>query len=133
MGDRALVVFYDKCAISPTVYPHLHGGNVPELLRELAEYMKGRYDDAEYAAARFTGLCHQRIPGNRSLGIELNSLCRADLDDTSVLEAISHGNAGLVLVNTADFTWNAYGGYLAGRCSAPAATLALVKPSNPKD
>jgi len=133
MGDRALVVFYDKYRISPTIYLHWHGGNVPELLRELAEYMKGRYGDAEYAAARFTGLCHQRIPGNLSLGIERNSLRQCDLNDTSALEAISHGNAGLVVVNTADFTWNAYGGYLAERCSAPAAPLALVKPSNPND
>ena len=59
MGDRALVIFHDKYRISPSVYLHWHGNAMPEILRELAEYMKGRYGDAQYAAARFTGLCHR--------------------------------------------------------------------------
>ena len=47
MGNRALVIFYDERRISPTVYLHWNGGKVPELLGDLAEYMKGRYGDAE--------------------------------------------------------------------------------------
>jgi hypothetical protein len=132
MGNRALIIFHDKDLISPTVYLHRHGGDVPALLGELAEYMKGRHGDAEYAAARFTGLCHRRISGNLSLGIMRNALHRADLDDAAALEALSPGDAGLVVVDAGDFTWKAYGGHLAGTRSAPAApTLTLVKPSNP--
>jgi hypothetical protein len=134
MGDRALIIFHDQYRISPTVYLHWHGGEVPELLRELAEYMKGRYGDAEYTAARFTGLCHQRISGNLSLGIMANQLRHADLGDATTLAAMSHGNAGVVVVDTGDFTWRAYGGYLADRPPGPAAhALTLVKPSNPNE
>jgi hypothetical protein len=130
MGDRALVVFYDEDRISPTVYLHWHGSLVPELLDDLAKYMKGRYGDAEYAAARFTGLCHRHISGNLSLGIQANTLRREDLDDGAILRGMSHGDAGVVIVNTEDFTWKAYGGYLAGHRPDTTPALTLVKPSN---
>ena len=131
MGDRALVIFHDRYRISPTVYLHWYGSEVPEILRDLAEYMKGRHGDADYAAARFTGLCHNRIPGNLSLGIMANPLRHADLDDAAVLKAISPGDTGVVIVDTGDFTWKAYGGYLAEYRPAPVPALTLVKPSNP--
>lgn len=119
MGDRALVIFHDSDRISPAVYLHRHGGRVPEILRDLAGYMQGRYGDAEYAAARFTGICHQRIDGNLSLGIISNTLRHADLDDPAGLAAPSHGDAGVVVVDTGDFTWRAHGGYLTGRPPRP--------------
>jgi hypothetical protein len=75
--------------------------------------MTGRTEDASYAAARFVGLCHERIEGNLSLGIQSHGLMLADVLHLAKLEAISPGNAGLVVVNTHDFTWTAYGGYLA--------------------
>jgi len=128
MGDRALIVFYDEDHISPSVYLHWHGSQVPELLGHLAEYMKGRYGDAQYAAARFTGICHCRIHGNLSLGVLCNDLVRADLDDIEKLQAMSHGDAGVVIVNTDDFTWKAYGGHLAVRPTSQAG--APPKPSN---
>jgi hypothetical protein len=134
MGDRALIIFHDKDTISPSVYLHWHGDAVPEVLRELAEYMQGRYGDAQYAAARFTGLCHRRIGGNLSLGIMSNQLRHADLGDEAALEAMSPGNAGVVVVDTGDFSWKAYGGYLAKRPPGQATpALTLVKPSNPND
>jgi hypothetical protein len=135
MGNRALVVFYDEDRISPTVYLHWNGGNVPALLGDLAEYMRDRYGDAGYAAARFTGLCHNLISGNLSLGIIANKLRRADLEDAAVLEQMSNGDAGVVIVNTDDFTWKAYGGYLAERqrSRSPAAPLTLIKPLNQTD
>jgi hypothetical protein len=133
MGNRALIIFHDKDTISPSVYLHWLGDAVPEILRDLAEYMKDRYGDAEYAAARFTGLCHMRISGNLSLGIVRNALTRADLDNASALAAMSHGNAGLVVVDTGDFTWKAYGGYLATPSGPPTPALTLVKPSNAND
>ena len=134
MGDRACVIFHDTYGISPTAYLHWHGDQVPEILRELAGYMTGRYGDAEYAAARFVGLCHRRIGGTLSLGIMRNDLCLADLADAAALEALSPGDAGLVAVDTGDFTWTAHGGYLAAPHPGPAASpLTLVKPSTPND
>jgi hypothetical protein len=135
MGNRALVVFYDERQISPTVYLHWNGGQVPDLLGDLAEYMKDRYGDAEYAAARFTGLCHNLMPGNLSLGIVANKLRRADLENASLLKNMSHGDAGVVIVNTGDFTWKAYGGYLTKHASskAPPSQLTLIKPLTPTD
>jgi hypothetical protein len=132
MGDRALVIFYDDNGISPTVYLHWHGDKVPEHLAELAEYMKGRYGDAEYAAARFTGLCHNLMDGNLSLGIWSNELKKDDLTNIGLLSDMSAGDAGVVIVNTGDFTWQAYGGYLAERrrTASPAAHLTLITRSD---
>jgi hypothetical protein len=113
MGNRALVIFHDRHKISPTVYLHWHGGQVPDLIGRLAFTMKGRYGDAEYAAARFTGLCHELIPGNLSLGIRRNALTREDLISARAMQAISQGDAGVVVVDTGEFTWTTYGGYLA--------------------
>ena len=63
-----------------------------------------------------------------------NSLRHDDLDNAAVLEAMSQGNAGVVVVDTGDFTWKAYGGYLAERqrCTTPS-PLTLVKPTTPND
>jgi hypothetical protein len=75
--------------------------------------MTGRFGDAEYAAARFVGLCHERIPGNLSLGLQRNAFTLADVADPTRFRAASPGNAGFVVVDTRDFTWRAYDGYLA--------------------
>ncbi|MDY3551447.1 hypothetical protein R5W24_000523 [Gemmata sp. JC717] len=112
MGNRACVLFHDSRRVSPTVYLHWHGSQVPAWLADLRQQMQGRHSDAEYAAARFVGICHTHIDGNLGLGLKANSLTVADLARPSVLEDLSPGNAGLVVVNTADFSWRAYGGYL---------------------
>jgi hypothetical protein len=113
MGNRACIVFFDRHRVSPTVYLHWHGDAVPEWLEQLKDVMTGRFNDASYAAARFVGICHANIPGNLSLGINANSLTVADVRDEELLEALSPGNAGMVVVDTSDFTWKAYDGYLA--------------------
>ena len=76
--------------------------------------MSGRFADASYAAARFAGICHANIDGNLSLGISSNDFSLADVLNKDRMEAESPGNAGIVVVDTSDFTWKAYGGYLAG-------------------
>jgi hypothetical protein len=113
MGNRACVVFHDAEGVSPTVYLHWHGDFVPAWLERLKHRMTGRLGDAEYAAARFVGICHQHIEGNLSLGVWSNTLTHADLHDEARMKDESHGDAGIVVVNTSDFTWKAYGGYLA--------------------
>ena len=75
--------------------------------------MTGRFCDAAYAAARFVGICHANIDGNLSLGISSNDFSLADVLNKDRMEAESPGNAGIVVVDTSDFTWKAYGGYLA--------------------
>lgn len=112
MGNRACVVFFDDTNVSPTVYLHWHGDAVPEWLNQLKARMTGRYSDASYAAARFVGICHSYIDGNLSLGISSNTLSVADVHRQPRMEMASPGNAGIVVVNTSDFTWKAYGGYL---------------------
>ena len=112
MGDRACVLFFDLTTVSPAVYLHWHGRSVPAWLDDLAGLMAARRLDATYAAARFVGLCHARMPGNLSLGIASTPLTLADLRGGDRLSALSPGDAGVVVVDTADFAWRAYAGYL---------------------
>jgi hypothetical protein len=113
MGNRASILFFDQNIVSPTVYLHWHGSNVPNWIDQLRQRMQGRFNDASYAAARFVGLCHEQIDGQLSLGILSNQLTLGSLKDRSLLESLSPGNAGLVVVDTRDFTWTAYAGDLA--------------------
>jgi hypothetical protein len=126
MGDRALVIFEDADEVSPVVYLHWSGSRVPALLEQLKERMRGREGDVSYAAARFVGLCHEALPGNLSLGVwnipvdTLVAVKSRGLDGRAdkELAGYSHGDAGVVVVNANDFTWQAYGGYLADRRGA---------------
>ena len=113
MGDRAIVIFHDESEVSPSVYLHWSGIRVPALIDLLKERMKGRYGDVDYAAARFIGICHEQIEGNLSLGVLNNDLTVTDLVNADRMKAVSHGGAGAVVVNTENFTWIAYAGYLA--------------------
>jgi hypothetical protein len=112
MGDRASVLFFDRYRVSPTVYLHWHGHAVPGWLDDLTLLMASRPNDAAYAAARFVGLCHTRVAGNLSLGVTSNQLTVQHIRDGELLAELSPGNAGIVVVDTADFTWRAYAGYL---------------------
>ena len=113
MGNRACIIFFDRTCVSPTVYLHWHGDAVPTLLGQLKDHMTGRIGDASYATARFVGICHTHIEGNLSLGISANDLSLADIRNTKRMEDKSPGNAGVVVVDTSDFSWIAFGGYLA--------------------
>jgi hypothetical protein len=113
MGNRACIVFFDRTRVSPTVYLHWHGNAVPEWLGQLKDRMNGRFSDAAYAAARFVGICHDNIDGNLSLGVSSNDLSLADVRSQDRMESESPGNAGIVIVDPSDFSWKAYGGYLA--------------------
>jgi hypothetical protein len=113
MGNRATILFFDRTSVSPTVYLHWHGDAVPAWLERLSTLMRGRYDDASYAAARFVGLCHENIDGNLSLSISSNGFSVWDACSRPCMENASPGNAGMVVVDTSDFSWRAYGGYLA--------------------
>lgn len=118
MGNRACILFFDETWVSPTVYLHWHGNAVPAWLDQLALIMRGRYDDASYAVARFVELCGKYIYGNLSLGIESNAYSLPEVRSRPCMEEASPGDAGVVVVDTSDFSWHAYGGYLATRSTS---------------
>src|ERR1700722_6290859 len=113
MGNRACIVFFDRNRVSPTVYLHWHGDAVPTWLAQLKVLMNGRFSDAAYAAARFVGICHANIDGNLSLGISSNDLSEAAIRNNDRMEQLSPGNAGILAVDSRDFSCKAFGGYLA--------------------
>lgn len=101
MGNRALVVFkklYTEHVTepmlyySPAVYVHWHGGQIREWLEEAAPQL--RKGDPGYAAARFCGFCHQKIPGLLSLGL-FNGPSPGKED----WPEYSHGDEGVFLVD----------------------------------
>lgn len=110
MGDRALVVFADKSVgdVSPTVYLHTRGCDVPKLLEKHKARMGERKDDVSYAAARFIGICHEEIPGASGLGV-FDTPANFLADPASH----THGDAGVIVVDAATYEWQAFGGYLA--------------------
>jgi hypothetical protein len=121
MGDRALIIFEHNGEVSPVVYLHWSGSRVPALLQTLKERMQGREGDVSYTTARFIGICHESIDGNLSLGVwnlPVETLVAVKTRGLSSeadkeLADYSHGDAGVVVVNAKDFTFEAYGGYLA--------------------
>jgi hypothetical protein len=116
MGDRALILFKNQDTVSPTVYLHWNGSDVPLFICRLSILMADRRNDPSYAAARFIGLAHEDIPGNLSLGVmeTPEELRQAVLDnDANVIADFSHGDSGVVVVDTATFSWKSYGSHLA--------------------
>ena len=117
MGDRALITFTDGEQVSPVVYLHWAGSSVPALLEQHKGLMASRGADVAYAAARFVGIVHATMPDqNLSLGIwnAAPDTRRAVLStDGDELANMSHGDAGFVVVDVRDYSWKAYGGYLA--------------------
>lgn len=127
MGDRATVIFYGEprrdqpyspsqsVEISPTVYLQWCGGpeGVRDRLSELKVLMKDRAGDVSQICARFIGICHVHSCRSTGLRVFKNDLTEGTLFNQDALQQCSPGDAGVVLVDTNDFTWKAYHGYLA--------------------
>ncbi len=110
MGDRAIVVFYEKhrdneYRFSPGVYLHWGGSEVHSLLQEALPRM--RRGDASYSAARFCGVCHENIDGNLSLGL----LPAPSSWEEATSESYSHGDAGVFLVDVQTWVVRCFNGY----------------------
>ncbi len=133
MGDRAIVIFTSRDGVrcSPAIYLHWSGDKVPGLINNTKDFMGDRLDDVEYAAARFTGIAHESLKEtNLSLGISNVPLTvetailgaqvtgGASAAAREVLEEYSPGDAGVVIVDASDFSWQAFGGYLADKKTA---------------
>lgn len=120
MGDRALIIFTDDAEVSPTVYLHWAGESVPDYIDELATRAHPQGLTADYAAARFIGIAHEDNSGTLSLGVmhtppEMQAAIQSGKAED--IASFSHGDAGIVIVSTLDFSWEAYGCYLAEESS----------------
>lgn len=116
MGDRANIIFTTSYAVSATIYLHWGGHSVPDYINAVRALAEGEELNLGYAAARFVGIAHEDTPGNMSLGVYSTSDDVADAvlaRDGDRLTELSPGDAGLVIVSTKDYSWEAYGGYLA--------------------
>lgn len=105
MGDRAIVVFRDGDDFSPCVYLHWNGMEVPKWLENAVPRM--RNGEVGYSAARFCGVCHEKIDGNCALGIlpPPKDMQEATSDD------FSHGDAGVFIVDVNTWEVRNYNGY----------------------
>jgi len=120
MGDRPLLIVHYATDVSPTIYLHWSGYAAPNLIDDPKSLMADRTDDVAYAAARLVGLTHTHAPGNLSPGLwetpdAIRQAVLASSDDP--LKAYCHGDAGVVLVNAANFALRAVGGYLTSSSS----------------
>lgn len=102
MGDRAVVRFRAGDSVSPVVYLHWSGSDVPALLNTTAKIMKGRDGDPSYACARFTYVACDVNGGadyNLSVGVQN--------------EFESHGDAGAFEIDVSRRPWRVkhWGGY----------------------
>ncbi len=145
MGDRAIVFFTDGETVSPAVYLHRNGSDVPSLLAAAATAVgrdpegpsceASRIDAPSFHAARFVGACFAAIGGDVSVGSQ--SVSRdlevsvgrtvqplvelvPGVEARQALRTFSRGmdlEAGLVVVNvrTAKWSWMAFGGHLQRR------------------
>ena len=111
MGDRVLfqvVSRYQPEAFGPVVYCHWSGGRAPQIVRALAERMKDRANDIDYATARLVQECIKASGDTgSSTGFGVwNATHKLTADD-------SHGDAGVVLIDCADgFKCECLDGYL---------------------
>jgi hypothetical protein len=110
MGDRCLVVFTDDTGdISPAIYSHWAGHDMPALLAEAGERGILREGDASYAAARFCGHLHEQSVRTTGLGL----LPPPENLSDDVLQEYSHGDAGIAIVNVDTGSVRYAAGYLA--------------------
>lgn len=119
MGDRVVVVF--KSRDNPNgvamLYAHWLGGDVVDVLVEAAPGM--RRGDAPYAAARAIAAVCARCKGPLGVGV------MAPPETLEHPADLSHGDAGVLVVDCDTGEMTAHGGYLAG-CTLPVLALAKV-------
>lgn len=123
---RAGVSAIDKLVVSPAIYLHFYGEEIPKLIDETRELMQTTPHAPTAAAARFIGFACKRaespfgisvdsVPQNVISAIEILDSKEPGLygDDAlrsarNDLEAYSPGGAGVFVVSTEDFTWERY-------------------------
>ena len=105
MGDRVLFQVVRGKEFGSVVYCHWSGARAPEIVRKLAARMASRAGDIDYATARLVQECTAPdTDGALSFGVS-NAKARLTAED-------SHGDAGVVLIDTDTFKCQCLGGYL---------------------
>lgn len=106
MGDRAVVQLESNSGrVSPCLYLHWGGSEVPKLLEELHDrFIKRRGDDLRYGFARLVGYVHEKMPTEvTGMGIWNQT--------TRLTPADSQGDAGVFVFNISTLTVYYGGGY----------------------
>lgn len=123
MRDRALIIFKNDRGVSPTIYLHDAGEFAPDFIADLAAKTGHRAITPDQAAERFLDVIRRDHPGAVALSVydTYPRLCDAALrNDAAGLTAYAEDDAGLILVDTADYSWLAFGGYFAAAQEAAA-------------
>jgi len=95
---------------SPVIYLHNSGYKIAELLKKTKTLMESRGLDLHYTVARFTGICHEDLPGNLSLGCwNLPEGFRKW--SNKQISNFSHGDAGVVIVDVGTWECKQYGAF----------------------
>ena len=110
MGDRALVILKSGKDYSPVMYLHWHAPQVQNYVNRLREVMEGRGADIDYGFARLPGIAHNDIAGNLSLGCR-NLPIGFDETKPEAMQAMSHGDGGIYVVDLRDYGIATYAGY----------------------
>lgn len=116
MRDRALIIFKNDNGVSPTIYLHDAGEFATDFIADLAAKTGHRAITPNQAAERFLDVIRRDHPGAVALSVydTYPRLREAALhSDAAGLAAYAEGDAGLILVDTSDYSWRAFGGYFA--------------------
>lgn len=99
MGDRATVIFTSNNELSPAIYLHWQGEDIPYLIARCRALMDDRACDLDYTAARFVQIAAGDMSGNLSVGI---SNAPKTLDECRT-DGFSPGDAGVFIVHVDEF------------------------------
>lgn len=104
MGDRVLMQCRKGDEFGPVLYCHWAGDQAPEIVRRLAKRMADRRGDIQYCSARLV---------QEAIGDDSSALSFGIWNADKMLTAEdSHGDAGVILIDTDTFRCECLGGYL---------------------
>ncbi len=105
MGDRVRMQCFSGDDFGAIVYCHWAGAAAPEIVKAMAERMKNRPGDLDYATARLAQAAMGNDSYDTGYGIT-NATHLLTADD-------SHGDAGVILIDVQNnFRVQCLGGYL---------------------
>jgi hypothetical protein len=121
MGNRCVTIFVSNVGknleISPAVYQHWAGDKTDIIndIEAVKALMGARTGDVSYTCARYIGILHAKDPNsNLSLGVYNTNPedYIAERNDNAIFTQtsyawgkLSHGDEGVFVVNTDDFTY----------------------------
>lgn len=107
MGDRVLIILKKRsdgrATYSPVFYAHWSGSDAKTIIQRLRNRMGDRYDDLDYCFARLVQDGIHNDSGNTGFGC-----WNSKVDAFGALNEESHGDAGRIVVDITEPTWEAY-------------------------